>query len=377
MSEASSQEMVVGREQMLASSVAKGMETLSGAAENVADAAMEERSMEAAPASKPGATVPRRMVDEYDFGPPAPGDLTAAIARWIYERQAEIWPHLKPGSIPKPAGYAPLASVNGPRNPFQSVPTKTRSSDLSGRDALKVYNAMAFAMWRYEAVMNAHVIILWRTLGIMDAARATKIFSAYLNRAKKWAQVGASDELRRRRRERTGLGFELRYVYVHENGTKNGFHTHLLCTLPRALAKEFAVWSMKTLSRLARHRGDGQTIRVVTAKGRSAEMNVERSWWWYRYVMKQLGEDVGWGPVHEAPTPMREVLGVWPKRIGLPVGCAQLTGVSQDIGQAVQDEAGFVSRLERGERADIYRGLELDEGRRRRAWEEMAPALTF
>jgi hypothetical protein len=88
-------------------------------------------------------------------------------------------------------------------------------------------------------------------------------------------RVGTLGEPRQRRRERTSQGFTFRFVYVHENATQRGFHTHILCTVPWSLAKDFSAWSMRTLARLARHHGDERTVRVVARYARDEGVAVQ------------------------------------------------------------------------------------------------------
>ena len=164
--------------------------------------------------------------------PPVPGSFTEAIGWHVYENQATIWPHIK-DKIPRPAGFVP--------KPAPPV-TATKSSDLTATHAVRLYNAIAFAMWQHGAIMNTHVVILWETLRVYDHKRATTLLSEYLNQAKKWARVGTVGAPRQRRRGRTGEGFEFRYVYVHECGGAAGFHSHILCTVPQPTAKAFAAW---------------------------------------------------------------------------------------------------------------------------------------
>jgi hypothetical protein len=300
--------------------------------------------------------------------------LEVELGWWVYENQRKLWPHLKGEVIPKPPGWEappPLIAVN----PFAPVRRPARSSDLTADAAVRLYNAIAFGMWRHGAIMNVHVVILWETLRVHEHERAAKILSEYLNQAKKGAAVGTPGAPRQRRRGRTGEGFEFRYVYVHENATQQGFHTHLLGTVPRPAADAFRAWSMKTLARLARHRGDGRTIRVVVSNAKDEDAAVARCWNWFRYMTKQLGRTVGWGRVDESPRPLREILKVWPYRTALPVTCARLVGGSQDLWSKAQKAAGFTSRLVGGDLDQIYAGGELNEWRSRLKAEELAKFL--
>jgi len=188
---------------------------------------------------------------------------------------------------------------------------------------------------------------------------------------------GRGRKPRQRRRERTGEGFTFRFVYVHENATQRGFHTHILCTVPWSLAKDFSAWSMRTLARLARHHGDGRTVRVVARYARDEGVAVARCWNWFRYITKQLDENVRWGPDAGPFRPLREILMVWPHRTALPVACAQMVGGSQDIWTKAQREAGFKSELQWGDPERIYDGRELDDGRHRRFMDKMLPTLAL
>ena len=195
---------------------------------------------------------------------------------------------------------------------------ETKSSDLTAKHVVRLYNAIAFAMWQHVAIMNTHVVILWETLGVYDHNRATTLLSEYLNQAKKWAGVGMVGKPRQRRRERTSEGFTFRFVYVHENATQRGFHTHILCTVPWSMAKAFAAWSMRTLARLARHNGDKRTVRVVARYARDEAAAVARCWNSFRYITKQLDPNVGIGWADEPLRQLRAVLKVWPHRTALP-----------------------------------------------------------
>ena len=310
--------------------------------------------------------------------PPVPGTLAAGIREYLYENQRAIWPHLKGDSISKPWWYETRSpAVNDGINPFAPKRRSARSPDLRADEVVRLYNAIAFAMWQHGMVMSAHVIILWETLHVYEHERATELLSEYLNEAKKWAAVGTTGVPRRRRRQRTGEGFEFRYVYVHENATQRGFHTHILCTVPRSAAKAFAAWSQHALARLARHRGDGRTVRVVASNAKTEEAAVGRCWNWFRYISKQLRPAAGWGFIDEPPRSLRLILKVWPYRIALPVTCAQLVGGSRDIWMKAQEEAGFKSQLVWGDDLDqIYSGRELNEWRDRLASEDIRRILS-
>ena len=205
--------------------------------------------------------------------------------------------------------------------------------------------------------------------------RATKILSGYLSEAKKWAAVGTVGEARQRRRERSGEGFKFRYIYVHQNAPHRGFHTHILCTVPRRATKQFEAWSMKALARLARHPGDRRSVRVVPSYARTEDAAVTRGWRWFGYIAKQLDQNAVWGRKDEPGRSLRTIFRVWPHETALPVTSAQLVGGSHDIWTGAQNEAQFESLLERYEYDQLFSGLEMAEWRRWCSSEEMRKVL--
>jgi hypothetical protein len=98
-------------------------------------------------------------------------------------------------------------------------------------DALRLYNATSFAMWRYglEGVFTCHVVIAWETLAITDHAQAARLLGIYLNQARKHFGRERLMEMRPGRRNwRATSGFQLNYIFVWENGAENGLHVHIL-----------------------------------------------------------------------------------------------------------------------------------------------------
>jgi hypothetical protein len=247
-----------------------------------------------------------------------------------------------------------------------------RSSDLTGLEVVRLYEAVSFSMWRDgpAGVFNAHLIIIWSSLGVYDQQLATKFLGLLLNRAAKWAAVGSPDRPRRRRRARTGAGFRLKYVFVHENGPQHGFHSHCLLTIPREVVPVFAAWTRSMLRRLANHHGTEKTVRVIPSRERDERGAVTRCWSWVKYICKELNPDAGccWEPVDRltgellpgGAHPLRAILRVKPHRASLPVTCMKLTGASRDLSSAAQRAAGFKSPLRFGDPHQIVNGLLFD-----------------
>lgn len=124
----------------------------------------------------------------------------------------------------------------------------TKSSDLSGREVVELFNGISFAMWYYgpKALMNYHVTIAWRTYGVEDQRQASRLLGLYLNRCAKWAERGLPTTRpgRVRRHPLTGW-WELPFLYVYtcEHAADSGFHSHILCTVPGLWTGEFDRWS--------------------------------------------------------------------------------------------------------------------------------------
>jgi hypothetical protein len=58
-------------------------------------------------------------------------------------------------------------------SPISTEP-KLRWSDLSQNAVVRLYDALSFALWQYgpSAIMSAHIIILWQTMGVTDHVKA-------------------------------------------------------------------------------------------------------------------------------------------------------------------------------------------------------------
>jgi hypothetical protein len=279
-----------------------------------------------------------------------------------------------------------MVATVGDEVTFRYLPPK--SSDLSFYDATKLFDAVSFHMSQFGSLLNCHVTITWRTLGVPvgDHEHAAALLGEYLNRCQKWAAVGwigrtLTKSPRQRYRARTGEGFRFSYIYVHEYGTEHGFHSHVLCHVPQYVVPAFRAWTQVILPRLARHPGTKKSVVVIPARERSESSTIERQWKWFAYLLKQLNPRVRCGDRNSGQpfVPLREILKVWPYRRGLDVSCAKLTGTSHDLSLKAQKAAGFRSWLRWSRRDGLYLGDELTAGRDRREEEErqrrLAPIL--
>jgi hypothetical protein len=128
-------------------------------------------------------------------------------------------------------------------------------------------------------------VILWQTLGVTDHTQARYLLGQYLNRCQKWARVGFTAPLDRRRRlqrslrqSRHGDGFIFRYIFTNECGADKGFHSHVLANVPQSLGPVFEAWSRQTLAKLARHPWTEKTVMVRVSAAKNEHDAVEGQW---------------------------------------------------------------------------------------------------
>jgi hypothetical protein len=109
-----------------------------------------------------------------------------------------------------------------------------RSSALTDAEVVRLYNSLSFAQWQFgpSGIMNIHVTVAWRTLGVENHQRAVHLLTLLLNEGQKWARKGRPGAPPRRRRARTGAGFVLRYVWACEHSPDPRFY--LPCLVCRA-----------------------------------------------------------------------------------------------------------------------------------------------
>ena len=314
------------------------------------------------------------------------------IAQYRYENRKMLFAHLPRKDWPSLVRVYPRSpqrlffrSPSGQRlkiNPFRAdEPTKVRPlvrASMLRSEVPRLYSAMAFAMWQYGQVMNAHVTILWKLLGVTDPNKAAEILSKYNHEAAKWLSIGDGDEVVRSRRSRRASGTSAPhlFVYVHEQAQEKGFHTHELMCLPVGRAQAFAEWSKERLARLSKcARPDEAAVFFSPASKKRRQFSpyqgglesfaVGRHWQWFRYLTKSLDPD------HQERSP---VDGTWhvardlfqmkrPFMATGPVTCRKLAGCSESIGPGAQHGAGFVSKFEAGDWAGLYDGSELDDYR--------------
>lgn len=316
-------------------------------------------------------TPPRRVyIDPFQgpMKPPPVGSFEEAIGHLIEAQMSR-----KPGSAVLPAA---IVGTNSP-NPFQAPARPSRSSALKASEAWRLFDANSFLMWRYGETMTAHVIILWETYRVHDHQDAARLLGLLLNKAWKWAARGKPNTSRVRRAPRDGLGFDLKWIYVHEHVGPRGFHSHILLNLPRMAAPAFEKWLDNALTTQTGCPGDRRSLRVVVSRAGHQRAAIHRGWSWLRYLCKELEQGAEISVPGEAPRHLRTVLRLWSSRGALPVTCKKMSGVSESLGPTARKAAGFRSTLTYGDPDDLFSGKELEQFEGNKLLEEMLPSLAI
>jgi hypothetical protein len=249
-------------------------------------------------------------------------------------------------------------------------PKPQRLAYLTTNEVRKIYNAMSYAMWKDGIVMNSHVIIMWSMMGLSEA-EGDEILGDYLHKAQKWCQVGTKP--RQRRVANARMGGQLRYVWVHENDLRRGFHSHLLLYLPDGALQCFKAWSRKALVDMTGKPLPERAFYLAPNRGKTEQDRVWLAWKWFRYLSKQLRPDakIFWRDgdmgIHEAW--VREVIKPCRIRESPPLPLKTLVNVSQNIGAGAQRNDRYVSRWDACVFDEFYSGNEMFEWRRRVEYE--------
>lgn len=235
-------------------------------------------------------------------------------------------------------------SIEPHDNPFRKdVPVASYSSRLTTKDVQKLYDGMAYAMWRHKVTMNAHIIVVWSAMNI-EPQHAAKLLGRYLHEAQKWAAVGLKPNEKRRRMR---LGWQLHYLYVHEDVPTRGFHSHVLMNVEKHAVDEFKEWSRQCLARLTRRHVPFGAFRLVKSYGKTKQAQVDQSWLWFRYIMKEYDDTDDYIVADEdgrqSKKPLRQILQLWKVRPALDIPELDRCKVSHSLGAGRQKADGFRS----------------------------------
>lgn len=295
-------------------------------------------------------------------------NLAQAVASLSFERQHDLWPHVFGPILPQPKCPSPENGGVGWRNPFRSeAPVRVRPATLL-YEAGRIYDAISFAMRHHGIVLNAHLTITWGLLDVHDHAHAARLLTRFNHEAGKWLAVGSLQDNRQRMTQRAWNGGSPHfYVYAHENGREQGFHSHELALIPPEKKDSFEQWGFSCLARLSgrtRVHPDAFCLRVY--KPRNEADAVARLWDWFRYITKSLSPCVLVEARNGEWVQARAIFKSRPFIEAEQVSCSQLASGSRNIWTEARRRAGFRSRYRTGEWDQLYDGSELEAWRQER-----------
>lgn len=283
------------------------------------------------------------------------------------------WWHLpedKPWMIGPAAPYDRLKRWReNQTNAFTPMPPLPRRACVLRHEAIRVYDAMAFAM-RQGIVFDAHLTIVWRYLGAINEDHATELLTKFNHEAGKWLARGLkADTAYKRHDPRSFLpGTRHSYVAVHEWGDRQGFHTHELAFIPPAKLPAFRAWAESCLARLAgRSYIPAPTLKITGGGSLSDERRLWRCWYWFKYITKTTMPEA-MVRFDGRLISVRDIFDLRPFHSAGAVDCAQMISISHNIGPKSQRLAGFVSKFHRGEFESLCDSSYLDEWRSERDW---------
>lgn len=205
---------------------------------------------------------------------------------------------------------------------------------LSGRQFVNLYSAVSYAN-HLGIVMNVHVSITWKLLGIHSQEEATKAFRyEFFKHLQEWCEY------------RMPNGHRFVWLYVHEVGRNHGFHTHLLTAIPDELRQDFRKWMAMRMFGLSRSGPVPKEAYEIVAPPSD---RIGRQWRYFQYLCKGIGggEELA-SSVGTEPGVKAESL-IW-VRGGRPadIRCRKRCGVSNNIGAQARKNDQYESLLERG-----------------------------
>lgn len=258
------------------------------------------------------------------------------------------------------------------RPPHGQHPT-FRSAVLTD-EAARLYRCMAFAMRMHGVVMNGHMTVLWKQLGIQDHVQAAAVLTEFNNRMQKWLNVNAAG---RKRKGTTATAWgepeQYFYAFIHEHVPVGGFHTHQLFHVSDGKAKAFAECAVMVLQGLAGvKKVPAEAIHFSPSTKRDGfspymphrkRNEMERCWTWFQYLAKNLSPHEFYQVGHQCAA-QRDIFQIrWPFMQPLPVTCRDIFGCSENISVGAQKKVRFISKFDSGDWKNLYSGWELAEYR--------------
>ncbi len=210
------------------------------------------------------------------------------------------------------------------------------TTHISGQQWMNVYDAVAFAN-RLGTVMNVHVTIAWRYLGIVDHTEVSHALVRWTERFRKWCDVRK---------------LPCCYVYAHEVGPEHGLHTHVLTSVPRLEEITFGEWAWTCLAGMSSVEAPSRAALCVQHR---RDADTDRQWLWFNYLMKGADYTERF-QIDGRPFCFLGDLTRRHHQYGGLIRCSKRVGVSRNIDGAARRMFELSEFLPRGFRSDFDRG---------------------
>lgn len=203
---------------------------------------------------------------------------------------------------------------------------------ISAQQFKNAYSAVAFAN-SLGFVMNVHLSITWGMMGISDPEIAAQILTRYfIKDLKQWSK------------DRIGEN-NIPYLYVHEVGSRRGFHTHILISLKKELLTEFRAWTDRRLCEVCGANSLPQGTFKAILRHKKA---IKVQWrWWFQYLFKGVHPDETLASTSggKPRVPAHRLINFMHKNPGAHQ-CIKNIGVARCIDSAARKTAKFKSLLD-------------------------------
>lgn len=183
----------------------------------------------------------------------------------------------------------------------------------------RAYRALALANCRGR-VLDMHISVSWSTVGVTSDLTVFDLHQRFLELIRKWC---------------IQAGFWPAWLWVLERGARMGLHTHMIIAIPPEWRRKFVFYAKQAAAVVSPapllDTAESKTIHIV----HRPTQNVDRQWWWFRYLFKGLRPDLMKLSPGSPPRPFAPIAGIRPQPQG-EVSVKRF-GVSRELDQSSFD----------------------------------------
>jgi len=148
--------------------------------------------------------------------------------------------------------------------------------------------------------------------------------------------------------------------YVHENPPGGQHHVHLGIHLPKKMAPKFKVWVRGFWGRSLCTTITPTLLHIRVRHRKTIGYRLIRQWALFSYLGKGVAPDTGYKDIHGEFEPLSSIFKLRRHKPQGIISCRKRIGVTQNIGAAAREKAGFRSAFEMGEENRLFDTTELD-----------------